>query len=302
MAAIVAETPRAGEIHELARQHLVEDEVRRALFWQPWKTASMDAVSLGHARSTLAAGRGVLLSSCHQGPFFLYRSAITSLGKTAYTVAAPWFFEDPTPDYWGRRLAHWWRGLQRNDERVISSMGSFPVLHALLEQREMVVLYFDMPGSRVTRFLGKPVMLASGSARLAFQTDALVLPARARRVGHRVGADVHAPLDPRDFSSDEELHDALAAVHERWILEFPATLEDPGREGAWERGATPQAWTRPESIGAASPPPRPARPKDAHRVETGAGHGEEAALLGEEVGSTRDYPARPPVEAGRHRE
>ena len=56
--------------------------------------------------------------------------------------------------------------------------------------------------------------------------------------------DVAPPLDPRDVASSEELHDALAAVHERWILELPATLEDPNRAGAWERTATATGWLR----------------------------------------------------------
>ncbi len=270
MEAVVGSTSRAGEVHELARQHIIEDEVRRALFWQPWKTASMDAGSLEHVQTASAAGRGVLLSSCHQGPIFLHRSAITSLARTAYIVMGPWFFEDPRPGYSGRRLAHWWRGLRRRDERIVCSVGAFPVLRALLEEREMVVVYFDMPGSRRTRFLGKPVMLASGTARLAFETNALILPTRARRVGHRVWCDVHAPLDPRHFPSHEQLHDALAAVHERWILELPATLEDPRRLGAWEQGATAQAWTRPEPIHASSARHRPARPRAARPAAQGA--------------------------------
>jgi lauroyl/myristoyl acyltransferase len=86
-------------------------------------------------------------------------------------------------------------------------------------------------------------MLAEGNAQLAVRADAIVLPVRARRVGHRVWVDVAKPFDPRELTVDQ-LHDALAALHERWILENPATMEDP-RSIGWEHGATAEAWVQP---------------------------------------------------------
>ena len=101
-----------------------------------------------------------------------------------------------------------------------------------------------MPGPCETHFLGKPAMLANGTAHLALMADALIVPMRARRVDHHAWADVDTTLDPRDFAGPDELHNALAVVHERWILENPAALQDP-REIGWEAGATPQAWVAP---------------------------------------------------------
>jgi lauroyl/myristoyl acyltransferase len=85
-------------------------------------------------------------------------------------------------------------------------------------------------------------MLSSSSARLASEADALILPLRARREGHRTWVDVAEALDPRLFSDEESLHEALAEVHERWILERPAALEDPRRKGAWEERASAERW------------------------------------------------------------
>ena len=47
-----------------------------------------------------------------------------------------------------------------------------------------------------------------------------------------MGFDFAAPLDPREHTAVEGLHEALAAVHERWIMEEPAMLEDP-RVSGW---------------------------------------------------------------------
>lgn len=244
MSAILGGTERAGEIEACARRRLIEEEVQRALYWQPWRTSKVSATSAANLELALSGNRRVLISACHLGPYFLQMSAVTTLGHSPFAVAAPWFFQDPTPGYWGRRLARWWSGIAKRRERLVYSVGAFPVLSALLEQDEKVLIYFDMPGGTRTDFLGKPVMLSSGSAKLAWGAQALVLPLRARRAGDRVWTDVFTPLDARDYADADELHRALAAVHERSILELPETMEDPNRAGAWENGATAREWVR----------------------------------------------------------
>jgi lauroyl/myristoyl acyltransferase len=244
MQAIVAGTGRAGELESLARRHLIEQKVTETLFWQPWRSPSLDHDSLTHLRAALGAGRGVLLSSCHSGPYLHGVSAVSSLGRTTYS-ASSWALCTPEPGSWGRRIVRRRDGARTRDERLVHSVGSFALLRTLLEEGEVLGVFFVMPGSCETRFLGKTVMLASGSARLAVEADALVIPIRTRRVGHRVWVDAAEPLDPREHAGDEDLHAAIAAVHERWILELPANMEDPNREGAWERCAGAEAWLRP---------------------------------------------------------
>jgi lauroyl/myristoyl acyltransferase len=279
--AIVGATARAGEAEQLARQRLIEDEVGRTLFWQPWATTTLDERSSENLDAAYASGRPVLLSMCHLGPYFLAMSALTSRGHHEVALAAPWFFEPPSHDYWGRRIARWWRGIYPRHERVVSTAGGFALYKALLERGETLLIYFDMPGSRSTSFLGKQVMLGSGSSQLAFQTDAVVLPFRARRDGHRVRTDVMAPLDARDFAGADELHDALAAVHERSILEHAETLEDPNRAGAWEGGASEREWAK-AAAAADSPEPRrtPAPQNGTHRAPQGSLTGSASSTVG----------------------
>jgi benzoate-CoA ligase family protein len=239
MEAIVAGTPRHGELNELARLALIERRINSALFWeQPW-SASLDTRSASLVNAALSGGRGVLLSSCHLGPYYRAHYAAAFDAHVTYIVAGPWFFEQPSADYWGRRLARWRNGTR---SRPVPARGSFEAVQELLKRGEPVFLFFDMPGPRETHFLGKPTMLADGTAQLAVRADALVLPLRSRRVGCEVLVDACQPLDPRELGGADELHDALAAQHERWILENPAALEDP-RDTGWE--ATSRAWTRP---------------------------------------------------------
>ncbi len=235
MDAVVGATSRAGEIDRLAREALIERRVETALFWHPWSQTRMEPRAEAQMRAAFAAGRGVLVSSCHVGPHFRATSAIASVGRVPYSVSGPWFFEPPSHDEWGRRLARWRKGVP---SVPVLSRGSFATLVALLEEGQVVYICFDQPGRRETRFLGKTVLLVDGTARLAVAADALILPVRARRVGHHAWLDVAAPLDPREHAAVEELHEALAAVHEHWIMEDPAKLEDP-RVSGWAGSTEP---------------------------------------------------------------
>jgi benzoate-CoA ligase family protein len=244
MRTIVAGTSRADDVDELARLYVIERAVDRALFWQqPW-SAKLDATSAARLRDALCANRGVLLSACHLGPFYRLQCAPPFKRRVSYLVPGPWFFEPPSSSYWGRRLARWHKGMKSHP---VPAKGSFRVIHALLQRGESVFLFFDMPGPRDTRFLGKPAALAEGSAQLAVRADALVLPVRARRAGHRVWVDVAAPLDPRQLGGVDDLQHALAEQHERWILENPAAMEDP-RATRSDDGATAPGWVSPTGV------------------------------------------------------
>jgi len=224
METLIAGTPRAHELRELARLHLIERWIDAALFWQQRWSVKVDTRSAARLHAALSEDRGVLLSICHIGPYYRLQCALPFNGRDTYIVFGSWAFEPPSPDYWGRRLARWRKGTK---SRLVPSEWSFPIIQALLERGDSVVVQFDVPGPRETRFLGKPAMMADGSAQLAVRADALVLPLRARRVGHNVWVDAGAPLDPREFADADDLHDALAARHERWLLENPAVVEHP---------------------------------------------------------------------------
>ncbi len=160
METIVAGTARSDEVAQLAQRYLVERSLDEAYTWQQWASPGTDAESAARLEETLNGDRGVVLSSCHTGPFFTSVPFFNTLGVVPFTVAGPWFFEEPSHDRWGRRLAVWQK---RSGSRMILSSGSFPILSALLNRGEVVFLFFDMPGPHETRFLGKPVMLADGA-------------------------------------------------------------------------------------------------------------------------------------------
>src|ERR1700677_3488616 len=87
MEAVVGGTEREHEVESLARRHVVETKVRETLFWQPWASPSVEETSTARLREALDSGRGVLLSSCHSGPYLHGVAAVTSLGRTLYSVS-----------------------------------------------------------------------------------------------------------------------------------------------------------------------------------------------------------------------
>ncbi|HEV7943972.1 MAG TPA: hypothetical protein VGP17_14370 [Solirubrobacteraceae bacterium] len=248
MSAILGNTDRESELMELSPRYVEELKVHEMLFWQPWPFPNLDETSRERLQRVVDDKRGAVLSGCHFGQWFLLSSAVRVVGGFSFALGGAWFYEPPSHDRWGRRQAHWQRWLHRRHVRTIPAGGSFPVAQQMLEEGELILNMFDMPGRHETRFLGKSVMLADGSARLAFAADALVLPLRSRRDGHHVWVDVEEPLDPRAFDDADALHDSLAEVHTRWILQAPWALESPRRPGAWEEAATPTAWTLPARL------------------------------------------------------
>jgi lauroyl/myristoyl acyltransferase len=245
MQAIVGGTRREEEAPALARLMAIETAVRESMLWQPWPTPLLDEESDANLRRAAGSGRGVLVSNCHLGPFNMVISVYRRVDRAPHILSAPWMFEPLAPGAWGRRTARWLESGRAAGARwVRTTAGAFATASALLENKALVLIAFDVPGSRTTRFLGKPVDLASGTARLAVATNSLVLPVRVRREGTRTHLDYAPALDPRDLSDAEELHDVLAARHEEWILEEPEALEDPRRPGAWEGRADAGGWVR----------------------------------------------------------
>ena len=240
MSAIVAGTARGGEVEELARRALIEREVDRVLFWRRWSCRIDDRVGcvLGQ---TLSSGRGVVLSACHSGAHYFSMRALPAghPSSTASSARGSWRRRATTTGGVASRAGAKARAAVRS-----RPVGSFPILAALLRRGERVYLLYDMPGAPRDSFLGKTAMLADGTARLAAETDALIVPLRARRVGSpRVGAG-GAGAGPTRARGRRGAARALAAHHERWILEEPAMMTDPNSFG-WEGGAGPQGWSRP---------------------------------------------------------
>lgn len=231
----------------LARAHLAQHYARERFIRRSSMVQAMPTEGVQHLRAACGAGRGVIVSYCHFGPFPGVAVTVAEHARKVHQVAGMWLV-DPTADL--RLTARWrsWRSMfSVAGVPLIPARGCYPVVSALLGGGAVVVMSFDWPGSVETTFLGKPVQLASGTARLAHATGALVVPVMRHFRHCRPRTRFGPPLDPQQHAGWRGLHDALAAQHQEWILGCPEALEDPRRAGAWEAAATAERWGVPRA-------------------------------------------------------
>jgi len=226
-AAIDAVVGPVAERDALARQHLVEHAVREALIWRPWQFVGARLDGREHVERALASGRGVIASLVHSGPFPGLAASMREVTDRTHAVVGGWMRIPSTDESTERRRLRWLANFEEARVPIVEAPGSFPVLDELLRAGALVVLAFDAPGPDATVFLGRPIALASGTARLAVETGALVLPVWRARDRWRPYTVAAPPIDPRHYAGWRELQDALAAVHTRWIRSRPAALENP---------------------------------------------------------------------------
>lgn len=228
----------------MARAHLANTVARDRLIRRPWMVQGIPADGAEHLRTAFSAGRGVLVSYCHFGPFPALGVTVVEHVSNVHQVAGAWLAA-PRPEFSTERVRRWRSMFESAGVPLVTAEGGFPHIVDLLRRGAAVVMAFDWPGSAETTFLGRPVRLASGTAKLAETTGAMVVPVMRHFQQLRARTVFGSPLDPREHTGWRGLHDALAARHERWILERPAALEDPCRDGAWGESATAERWGSP---------------------------------------------------------
>ena len=223
---IVAGTPAETRLPELARRYVAARARGWELTWRSWELARIPIRGRWRIEQARSTGRGMLISHAHLGPL----AGWVALGELLPTMLAPqgdWLLDDPRPGYHGYQVERWRRLYHDAGIRLIHATGSALTVYHTLRRGGAVLLAMDVPGTRRTTFLGKPVDLDDGTAQLAAKTDALVLPAALMPLGRRWEIQLLEPLDPRDFASPDELHLALTRVHEELIMRAPEHLESP---------------------------------------------------------------------------
>lgn len=240
--AIVGPGPHVDAV---ARAHLAVTAAREEFILRPWANRRDAVVGVEHLRAARGAGRGVVVSYCHAGPFPGLGATVARCTPDVVNIVGDWLFVDEADPIRRRRRLAWRSMLEDEGVPLLAARGSFDEAVRLLSRGGVVFLAFDMPGSQQTEFLGRPVMLASGTARMAAAGDALVVPAARRLRRYRPSSHFAPALDSRDHDDWTSLHDSLAAAHSRAILEHPGSLEDPRRVGVWGPGATADAWVLP---------------------------------------------------------
>jgi lauroyl/myristoyl acyltransferase len=188
-------------------------------------------------------GRGIIFSTPHYGPQMGFPRLPRLVGQVDVAIGDHLYADEALPGYNGYQNEQARKVLSRNGYRMVRAIGSSRTFASTLSSGGRVLMNFDVPGKTPVRFLGKTVELASGTARLAEQTDSVVVPALPRPGPRGWYAHLDAPLDPRRHDGWEHLLQATADVLSRLILAAPEYLENPMRESGWAV-ASPDGWRR----------------------------------------------------------
>jgi KDO2-lipid IV(A) lauroyltransferase len=147
-------------------------QLRRATKDSLREMVDFDQVALGHVKKGAAEGRGMILVSCHLGPWELSLVAWSALQYPINIIARP--FHDP-------RVGAYMQSIRtRFGNKMISEKGAIREALPILRQGGTVAMGIDvnMPRDKgvFVSFFGRLACTTPGLALLALGSDALVLP------------------------------------------------------------------------------------------------------------------------------
>lgn len=147
-------------------------QLRRATKQRLREMVEFDPVGLEQVKQAAAEGRGVIMASCHLGPWELSMVAWSAVQYPINIIARP--FHDP-------RVSTYMQGVRtRFGNRVISEKGAIREALPILRQGGTVALGIDVNMPReygvFVSFFGRLACTTPGLALLALGSDALVLP------------------------------------------------------------------------------------------------------------------------------
>ena len=232
-AQLLAYTPLRGSEQDVATEAVAEYFRIMEIFWRPWLMERGEIAEADNFHSVHAGGRRVVFAFPHFGLTVAAAPTLRRAGIDAHTVLAALYY-DSTGDSYAARVAR--RGRAYIDElgayhhdRVThggasQAKGTFARMQELLESGQTVGMAWSLPGSMPTPFLGRELHLASGPAKLAVATDAVVVPMVNERRGSIPVVRFGAPIDPRDCDGAQAVQAAIARQMEIWALQHPEAV------------------------------------------------------------------------------
>ena len=228
---IFGNTLHEADITGVARRFVAARARGWELTWRPWELDHIPIHGLDRLGRARASGRGVIISHTHVGPLAGWVPLIRSLRPVLFPQG-DWLTNDPQPGYKGYQIEHRRKLYQDAGAEMLHHVGSAPRVFRTLRAGGAVLITMDVPGNRRTPFLGKAVDFDDGTASLAVKCNSLVVPAALVPAGRRWDIHIGDALDPDDFTGVDELHLAIARIHEEHILRYPEHLE-PVVHGLW---------------------------------------------------------------------
>jgi lauroyl/myristoyl acyltransferase len=112
---------------------------------------------------------------------------------------------------------------------LFGANGSYSRMVESLRDGDTVAIASDMPGRTETTFLGRSVRSASGAARLAVDTGAVIVPVTSHRAGQRYRYRLEDPIHVAAADDYRRVLGRIMAAHEPAVLAWPEAYERPLR-------------------------------------------------------------------------
>lgn len=209
--------PREG------RRRVVEDAVQAEVQWRPWLARRMPIEGFEHfiaARERSPAG--VILANVHVGPLMGLVHALAARGFKLYLPGGDWGGGAASRH---GRAGRWTfvqnRWVEDAGSRWVPTGGSYPVLRALLERGETLILAADVRGDVDVELGAHPARVRSGIAQLALDTGSPILPVTTLRRGDGLVGLVGEAIDPAAYSDAAELTRRVTAALGHGFREAP---------------------------------------------------------------------------------
>ena len=230
---LVGATDRAGELEELAHDHVREVYLRLESYWRPWQITRTPPRFTNELQQLRRARRPVIVSYLHQGTFTGHIAALCRVVTPLHVPVASGIADLDSSrgdsSYLRThavRTAHLIKG---SGGVLFDAGGSKQRISELLHAGEMVAIAADIAGRNEISLLGRETRVAGGTSRLAFETGALVIPMTVGHDGKKEIATLEVGLDPKNFADAQGLLNQLMTVFERALLAWPQGSERPLR-------------------------------------------------------------------------
>jgi lauroyl/myristoyl acyltransferase len=215
-----------SEIEEAARLYLLEAYKRNEQRWRPWQTTQQEIQGIEVLQKLVTRRSGVIINFMHHAQYDGIFQSLARVGVRHHAATHHDLNKADAQEYMRRHM----KTVRRGAVTFEVQRGSYEYMRDLLTQGQTLAIASDLPGSTRTTILGREILMASGAARLALDTGALVVPITPwRQQGWSQTLRVEEPIDPRGCTTIAEVQAAIAARHEPALRDWPSALEYPLR-------------------------------------------------------------------------
>lgn len=215
---------RPDDVERATRAYVERDVLRSELRYHPRLIARQPVSNLEALTRAREAGRGVVLSFLHHGHYEGAMASLAWAGEPVGMLVSDDMLAPDAPTFLRQHI----RVARGHGNSTVPASSGMAGSMALLGRGEILAVATDVPGRTTLTFLGADRSGSSGAARMAIDSNALVLMLFSRCAPDgSLSVALSEPLEPHDFADPHQLLQHLLAAHEAPVLAWPEGYHQP---------------------------------------------------------------------------